>query len=244
MNNNITKLNCSLRFAPVAVMCKAAALACLFVLLGVVSCSLPDVNEVVMEDEVSTNLSLPIGWADMTVAEMIQAGNLRPVNPDTLTLDPNLFLDNGIYYKTPSRFDTIMSFEFSLGQISERLDLVKYLMLRVNLLNMTHGSANVKIVLEATDGSLVDSLFTKTPIVLRGAKIGADNRISTPETARYEDVLDSTRIMNLGAVEKLRVDVSFDFPKGQLPVVVMPEDRVFWVQLGCRTIIEANPNEL
>jgi hypothetical protein len=210
-----------------------------------VACSLSDIQEITLEDKLKAEFSLPIGRVTFTVDEMITRNGLFPVLPDTFSSPANLFIYEGRYYQFPVQWKVTEVTEFNLKPLAKNLNDIYYLIVRVNCVNHSPALISTQLYLRENDDDLpVDSVFSGGDLMIKGGEVDKNNVVIPFYLLRHDEAFSQERVQELDNVSNLDVRVVFDFPEELSPPISFEPATLFELQIGIRTGVEGDPNEI
>lgn len=211
----------------------------------VVSCQLPNIDEVKIDEPFVADYSVPLGIIELNVDDMIKSTGSVPVDIGNIPSGTNLFLFDGNYYATPAAFDTLVSFEFDLSETQDYFDDIRYFTFRLNMINSTHATIKLQLYLRGDDvNNPIDSIFAQGPLEIKAGLLDKNNRVIPEEVWRHDETYTNERVSKLGGVTHLDAKVKFTFPSIPLPPVDYQSNELLWNQLAAKTGLTIEADEL
>ena len=179
----------------------------LSILFCTIACIDQSVKNIDKDVYFNPTYSLPIGPMEVIAKDIINTTNLQIYDSSVASDTTSYFwYDSILYNDGPGYFDTIITRSFDFSTISDKLDLARSLMLRLNITNGFPTDLLMQVYFG--DGNIVaiDSLFNAGYLRIDAASINSDGVVTNPFILRnYDTYLDRSEIDRLKLARNVTV---------------------------------------
>lgn len=143
--------------------------------------------------------SLPIGPIEVIAKEIINTTNFQIYDSSVAADTTGYFwYDSVLYNDSPGYFDTTIVRSFDFSSISDKLDLAKSLMLRLNAANGFPTDILTQLYFGDGNGFVLDSLFSAGKLRIPAASTNSNGDVISPSVLRnYDTYFDRAKINRL-----------------------------------------------
>ena len=196
----------------------------------------------------SPEYSIPVGSDSVTMEEAIEGYPYDLILiPDTTNLPDSIsvFLYDSLSYYNPLYFDYSQESYYDLGQLSNKIDFITSLMLRLNCINGFPSRVELQVYFLNQDNAELDSAFSDGPLAIQAASVNSDGQVTEKfELYEHDVYLDEHFIDILSQTTHIRVISRIELVNFSLQNVKYFRDNDFWLQLGLRAKLEIPIDEV
>lgn len=173
--------------------------------------------------------SLPIGPAQVVAKNIINSTNFQTIDTATARDTTGYFWYDSVFYDAkPGYIDTIIDEKFDFSTLSDKLNLTKSLMIRLNVSNGFPADIFVQLYFNNESNQVVDSLFNSGYLKIVSASVNTQGNVTNPSILNnYDTYLDRSEIDRLILARDLRLFIRVETKHSGTPYIKLyPEYRI------------------
>jgi hypothetical protein len=190
--------------------------------------------------------SLPIGPAAITAGKIFNSNHFQKVDTSAIDDTVGFFLyDSAFYDAKPGYVDTTISKYFDFSTLSDKLDVTKSLMIRLNVINGFPTTILVQLYFENGNQQTLDSLVISGPLKIESANSNSEGIVTSPFILNnYDTYLDRSEIEMLKQVRVLRLFVRVETINPDVPFIKLYPDYRIDLDLALRIELDMNLGDI
>jgi hypothetical protein len=218
----------------------------LLVLFCAIACIDNSAKKMNKEVFFNPSYSLPIGPAQIVAKNIINSSNFQNIDTSIDSDTIGYFWYDSVFYNDgPGYFDTLVIENFDFSTISDKLDIAKSLMIRLNVTNGFPTDILTQLYFDNGNNVVLDSLFNSGYLRIISASINSDGNVTNPSVLRnYDTYLNRSEIDLLKQARNVKLFIRIELRHNDIEYIKLYPYYTIDLDLALRIELDMNLGDI